>query len=51
VSRETLILFAIAYVSVMGLIFCLLVGAKRSEEAVASYHEPVDGIAQERRRG
>jgi len=47
-SAETFILLAIAYVVMMVLVFCLLVGAKRSDEAVAGYY---DGIASDRAQG
>ena len=48
---ETLILLGIAYVALMVLVLCLLTGAKRSDEALASYYEHEEGIARERVQG
>lgn len=50
-SVVTFVLLGIAYVALMVLILCILAGAKRSDEAVASYHEHDDGIARERVQG
>lgn len=48
---ETLILLVSGYVAMMVLVLCLLTGAKRSDEAVASYYEHGDDIAPERVQG
>ena len=50
-SVETLILLGIGYAALMVLVLCLLAGAKRSDESLASYYEHGDGIAPERMQG